>query len=33
MRTDWQWLMAAGLIALLCLLAVWMPFWIAGLGS
>jgi hypothetical protein len=31
MQINWPWLVAAITIALLCLLAVWLPFWIGGM--
>ena len=33
MKISWGWMAATATIALLCLLAVWVPFWIAGLGK
>lgn len=33
MKISWGWIAASATIALLCMLAVWVPFWIAGLGQ
>jgi hypothetical protein len=32
-RVNWQWCLAAVTIGFLCFVAVWLPFWIAGLAG
>jgi hypothetical protein len=29
MNINWQWVAAALTIAILCFLAIWLPFWLA----
>jgi hypothetical protein len=33
MKISWRWMAATATVALLCMLAVWAPLWIAGLNS
>lgn len=33
MRLDWGWMAGTLLIAVLCMLAIWLPFLVGGWGS
>jgi hypothetical protein len=33
MQINWQWLTAAIVIGAICVLAVWLPFWLASVGG